>query len=319
MGKNQPASYSRKGPGPSFIPKPEVVHYSGNVSISKNGEPDCTGQGIKSLDNRGRITDCAGTSYATPLVSRTLAFLSHYIESGPSLLLLKAFLVHNARMLKSFGNFENCFYYVGFGLPAKAIDVLFCYPYEITLIFEDKIKRGEKLEYPFEWPDSLKNGSKIKGEVKATLVSTPPLNEAFGAEYVRADVRFSLQSKTTKKSTDEIRWKPIVPEDPCKLELKKRYESNLIKEAFKWASVKRYYKNFRGKKTEELKMKIELFLRDGPDLDDFTDEVPFVLIFTLRDTKRQSPVYDGVISKLHSLNIRTEGIQLRGRAREMVR
>ena len=145
------------------------------------------------------------------------------------------------------------------------------------------------------------------------------LNEAFGAEYVRADVRFSLQSKTTKKPTGEIRWEPIVPEDPCKLELKKRYESKLIKEAFKWSPVKRYYKKFRGRKTEELKMKIELFLRDCPDLDGFADEVPFVLIFTLRDTKRQSPVYDEVTSKLHSLNVITEGIQLKRRAKEMAR
>lgn len=316
--KDQPASYSRKGPGPSFVPKPEVVHYSGNVSISEDGKPDCTGQGIKSLDDRGGITDCAGTSYATPLVSRTLAFLGHYIEPESSSLLLKALLIHNARMLKSFGNFESCFYYVGFGLPVKAIDVLFCSPYEITLIFEDKIRSGVRLEYPFDWPDSLRKGNRIVGEVKATLVSRPPLNEVFGAEYVRADVRFSLQSKTTKKSGEE-KWVPIVPEDPCKWELRRRYESNLIKEAFKWAPVKRYYAKFRGKKSEGLRMRIRLFLRDGLDMDNFTGEVPFTLILTLRDPERKFPVYDEVTSKLRSLNVITEGIQLRGRAREILR
>ena len=149
VSKDQPTNYSRKGPGPSFIPKPEVVQYSGNMLISKDGKLDCTGQGIKSLDERGRITDCAGTSYAAPLVSRTLAFLSHYIEPEPSSLLLKALFVHNARILRSFGSFENCFYYVGFGHPVRAVDVLFCSPYEITLIFEGKIQPRTRLEYPF--------------------------------------------------------------------------------------------------------------------------------------------------------------------------
>lgn len=316
--KNEPACYSRKGPGPSFIPKPEVVHYSGNISISEDGKPDCTGQGIRSIDDRGRITDCAGTSHAAPLVSRTLAFLGHYIEPAPSSLLLKALLVHNAEMLKSFGNSENCFYYVGFGLPAKASDALFCSPYEITLIFEDKIRPGVKLEYPFCWPDSLRTReNRIIGEVKATLVSRPPLNEAFGAEYVRADVRFSLQSRT-RKSTGEEKWEGIVPEDPCKWELRRRYESNLIREAFKWAPVKRYCKRFRGKRSEELRMKIELFLRDGLDMDRFKGDVDFALILTVGDPERRVPVYDEVTSRLLSLGIITEGIQIRGRAREMV-
>lgn len=318
VGKDQPTSYSRRGPGPSFVPKPEVVQYSGNVSVSENGKLDCTGQGIKSLDERGRIIECAGTSYAAPLVSRALAFLSHYIEPEPSSLLLKALLIHNARMLKSFESFENCFYYVGFGHPVRAIDVLFCSPYEITLVFEGKIRLGNRLEYPFYWPDSLRVGEKIRGEVKATLVSRPPLNEAFGAEYVRADVRFSLQSKTTKKSGKE-RWEGIVPEDPCKWELRRRYESNLIKEAFKWAPVKRYRKEFpRGKKSEGLRIRIELFLRDGVDMDNFKSDVDFVLILAIGDPKRKAPVYNEVTSRLRSHGVITEGIRLRGRAREIV-
>ncbi len=318
VSRDQPTSYSRKGPGPSFIPKPEVVQYSGNTSISEDGRPDCTDQGIKSLDERGRITDCAGTSYAAPLVSRALAFLSHYIEPEPSSLLLKAFLVHNAYMLKSFGDFENCFYYVGFGLPSKAVDILFCSPYEITLVFESKVPVGRSLEYPFYWPDSLRVGNKIKGEVKATLVSRPPLNEAFGAEYIRADVRFSLQCKTKEKLGKE-KWIPIVPEDPCKWELRRRYESNLIKEAFKWASVKRYYNEFpRGRKCEGLRVRIKLFLRDGVDMDNYREDVDFALILTIRDPKREIPIYNEVTSRLRSLGVITEGIRLRGRAREMV-
>ncbi len=314
--KGQPASYSRKGPGPSFIPKPEIVHYSGNVSISEDGRPECTGQGIKSIDENEQIRDFAGTSYAAPLVSRNLALLGHYIEPEPSSLLLKALLVHNAKLLKPFDDFESLSYYVGFGLPAKAVNTLFCSRHEITLIFEDKIQPGVKLEYPFCWPDSLRFENKIMGEVKATLISRPPLNEAFGAEYVRADVRFSLLSGTTNNGRKE--WKGIVPEDPCRWELRRRYENNLIKEAFKWSPVKKYYARFRGKKFEELKIKIELFLRDGQDMDTFRRNVDFALIVTVGDPGRRTPVYDEVTSGLHSLGITTDEIRIRGRARERV-
>jgi hypothetical protein len=317
--KDQPAYYSRKGPGPSFIPKPEVVHYSGNASILEEGIPNCTDQGIKSLNDKGITEDCTGTSYAAPLVSRNLAFLEHYIESKPSSLLLKALLIHNSRMLESFDNHKNCFYYVGFGFPTKAVDVLFCSPYEITLIFEDKIRPGIKLEYPFYWPDSLRtNNNKIRGEVKATLVSNPPLNGNFGAEYIRADVRFSLQSKKTKKSGEEV-WEGIVPEDPCSLEVRKRYESSLIRQAFKWATVKRYYKKLRGQKSEGQKVKIGLFLRDGPDMYTFEKNIKFALILTLRDPARVAPVYNDITSRVRARGLLTEEIRIRGRAREMVR
>lgn len=312
--RNQPASYSRKGPGPSFVPKPEVVHFSGNVSILENDRFDCTDQGIKSLDDNEQVIDCVGTSFAAPLVSRNLALLGHYIEPEPSSLLLKALLVHNAKMLKAFGEVENLTYYVGFGLPSRAADALFCFPYETTLIFEDRIRPGVKLEYPFCWPSSLKQGNKIRGEVIATLVSRPHLDEAFGAEYIRADVRFSLLSRTITKG--EEKWKGIVPEDPCRLQLRRRHESKLIREAFKWSPVKRYCAKFNAKESLESKIRIELFLREGPDMDTFAGSIDFALILTVRDPEKRSPVYDEIVHGLHSLGVMTDEIRLKGRIRE---
>jgi len=316
--RNQPTNYSRKGPGPSFIPKPEVTHYSGNLSILKNGDTNCEEQGIKSIDEKGGVVDCIGTSYSTPLVTRTLALLSHSIEPEPSLLLLKAFLIHNTKMLESFNNYENNFYYVGFGLPEKTTNILFCSPYEITLIFEDKIPPKMKLEYPFPWPNSLRIKNKIKGEVKATLVAKPPLNEVFGAEYIRANVKFSLQSKITRDSKEE--WKSIIQENPQKVTIEDSEGNKLINEFLKWIPIKKYYAKIpRGKKSEELRIKITAHLRDGPDMEDFGDEIPFVLILTLKDHEMKLPIYDEVVSNLRSLGIITEGIRLKGRIREIIR
>ncbi|MBU7023534.1 MAG: hypothetical protein HXS40_05145, partial [Theionarchaea archaeon] len=144
----------------------------------------------------------------------------------------------------------------------------------------------------------------------------PPLNEAFGAEYVRADVRFSLLSRTINRG--EEKWKGVVPEDPYRLQLKRRYESKLIREAFKWSPVKKYYAKFNAKESLELKIRTELFLREGLDMDTFMSGIDFALIVTVRDPEKNSPVYDETIIGLHSLGIITEGIRLKGRIRERV-
>ena len=83
--------------------------------------------------------------------------------------------------------------------------------------------------------------------------------------------------------------------------------------------MKRYRKEFpRGKKSEGLRIRIELFLRDGVDMDNFKSDVDFVLILAIGDPRRKAPVYNEVTSRLRSHGVITEGIRLRGRAREMV-
>jgi hypothetical protein len=71
--------------------KPDLVHYGGSCSI------DLTHiAGIRSVNG----TTCAenlGTSFATPLVSRTLAQIYHQVTPTPSPVLARALLTHHAR------------------------------------------------------------------------------------------------------------------------------------------------------------------------------------------------------------------------------
>lgn len=70
-GNLKPAIYTRRGPGPSLGSKPDVSHIGGGVLLDT---------GLKSIDPNGRLSESRGTSFAAPLVAKTLASLDHVIE-----------------------------------------------------------------------------------------------------------------------------------------------------------------------------------------------------------------------------------------------
>ena len=88
--ENHPSAFSRHGAGPNYVIKPDLVHYGGSCSR------DATHQaGVRSIAGDGTAEDL-GTSFATPLVSRTLAHIYHRITPNPSPVLARALLTHHA-------------------------------------------------------------------------------------------------------------------------------------------------------------------------------------------------------------------------------
>ncbi len=313
---NQPTPYSCKGPGPAFIPKPELVHYSGNFSINM-GIPDITGQGIRSFDENGAIVEGIGTSYSSPLVARTLSLVHHNLYPEPSSLLIKAMTFHNSRLPTNIGKTEEIFPYVGFGMPLDLNHILHCKDSEITLIFEQEIYEGIILEYPFVWPKSLTdNSGKCRGKVKVTLVADTPLDESYGSEYVRANVDVSLQSIIYKKKGKK-KVKYHLHEIPKTKDLKKIYEKEIIEHGFKWKPVKRYEANLKKISAKDWRIRVYLLLRDGVKLGE--KPVKFALIFTLFDPDKKAPVYNEVVASLRTRGVITSPIQLRSKVRQKVR
>src|SRR5208282_32285 len=90
----QPSPFSRRGPGPLYLPKPELSHLGGNCSASGGSSQI----GVLSLDGRGNVAEDVGTSFATPLVSSLVANVSHRLLGGGSRLLCRALLVHSAAL-----------------------------------------------------------------------------------------------------------------------------------------------------------------------------------------------------------------------------
>jgi hypothetical protein len=83
--RGEPSPFSRSGPGPNYVIKPDLVHFGGNIGLDFKHS-----LGVTSLDNGPRVVEDIGTSFATPLVARQLASIHHRIAPTPSPTLGKA-------------------------------------------------------------------------------------------------------------------------------------------------------------------------------------------------------------------------------------
>ncbi len=196
--QHHPAPYSRHGAGPNHIIKPDVVHYGGACSTDGTWR-----SGISSLNEAGPVRD-VGTSFATPLVSKTLAQIYHRITPRPSPMLARALLTHHARDPRTGGRVpdgeEN---FLGFGIPAATPTCLECTPHSATLVFEDSLRPGFYLEWDqFPYPPSLHRGGKYYGEIGMTLAFAPPRGSRWGTEYCEAHIEASFGVYYRKKSRE---------------------------------------------------------------------------------------------------------------------
>ena len=76
--EHHPSAFSRHGAGPNYIIKPDLVHYGGSCSTDLAHVA-----GIRSINGTGSAENL-GTSFATPLVARTLAQIYHQVTPAPS-------------------------------------------------------------------------------------------------------------------------------------------------------------------------------------------------------------------------------------------
>ena len=157
--ERHPSGFSRNGPGPNFVIKPDVVHYGGSCSRSGTNVV-----GLRSVARTGVHAE-AGTSFATPLVSRKLAHIYHLVNPTPSPVLARALLTHHAADPRTGGRIpdgdEICF---GFGLPAQLPYCLECTEHSSTLVFEETLRPGYFLEWDdFPYPPSLRGDGRSFG------------------------------------------------------------------------------------------------------------------------------------------------------------
>ena len=152
-----PTVYTTRGPGLQVGVKPDVVAYGG-AGVTAPG----ASTGLFSIDVEGRRQDVVGTSFAAPLVARTLAGLDAATNGGLNVEALRAMLLHHSvppeplkrRSLKDLARHSR-----GLGQPASLIDMLETGDHQITLLFQSRLSIGERkpviLRFPFVWPESL--------------------------------------------------------------------------------------------------------------------------------------------------------------------
>ena len=321
-----PTTYTRRGPGMRVGMKPDLAHYGG---VGDPKSPAVTA--LASCDAAGAITETRGTSFAAPLVAKTLAALD--IATGQRLetRTLRAFLVHNASVPECLTHSrlrDVARQFVGFGQPDVAIKMLETDDHVITLVFESRLTAGERrpaiLRFPFVWPASLVDPDTrcCRGRVRMTLIYDPPLDQAFGTEFVRVNLDASLrQRQPTDRRDGKPRFHDQVPQAflPRTLVLTAS-ERALIDHGLKWWPSKRYQEDFGDGVGASAEWRLEVASIVRAEAIYPAEGVPFSLLLTIEDPSRSRPIFQEVrrtllTNRVELNDIRTAvRVQARGRS-----
>ncbi len=297
--QNYVSSFSRRGPGPHAIVKPEVVHFGGNKSSTGGYE----GLGVVSTLRDGIFAFSGGTSFSAPRVTSLAAYLASSLSQGMSRNLIRALLAHKARYLHAPTRdlkAENLNYY-GFGVPAGLDELLACGQRDATIVIEGQIASGFRFEIPdFPFPPSLQRADHWRADVSMTLAYDPPLDPAFGLEYIRVDLEASLGVYHDEVDEDGVVTKTSFDRRvPPSLSWEGMYEKSRITHGFKWSPIKSYERTIHRVAAERWGLRVECLERSGFNL--FLPQ-QFCLLLTLSDPEGLVDMYGEVLAHLLSNN-----------------
>jgi hypothetical protein len=279
-----PSPYSRRGPGPVFTPKPDVVHIGGGVH-----SPWATGaSSIRFMGPQGQTGRSFGTSYAAPLASCLAAHAWRALDGSnankPTPSKIKALVLHAAQLSSPDRSPLERRYY-GAGLPTDVISALYDRNDSFTLMFDAQLVEGRRWrKAPYPIPQSLLHQGKFKGEIIITAVYSPPLDANAGAEYVRANLELSFGTLDAKGNI-----KGQVPQEGDIGQ--SGYETAQIEHGGKWSPVKIHRRKFpQGCAGDVWALQATLRLRAGePPLQ---KPVGATILVTLRSVDGNEKVYE---------------------------
>lgn len=349
---DMPSPFTRKGPGPAYIIKPDLVAYGGNAGARPDGKLSQTG--VKTISASGILAEAAGTSFSTPWVARIAAELNYLLDGDFDSVLIKALMIHNAgypagdRM-----TMDAKKKLMGFGMPCGTSDILYNSEHEITLVLRDKLQRGtfiDILDFPFS-KSLVGDDGLFHGQITVTMVSAPLLRASEGPEYCQSNINVAfgtmedIQDRDTSKRT--IR-NPIGAKDAKNIIQDSLYSSKvfdvlegetfgkertLLKLGQKFYPIKKYAVNLdemtAANRNNYLKgdrkwyMKVEGLFRDAVEREvRETGEVleqDFCILLTIRDPEGKAPVYNEVTQQLNQMGFVYSNVQLKNEVREHVR
>lgn len=334
---DHPSPFTRRGPGPAYIIKPDVVHYGGNASKNSN-------TGTKTFDTNGNIIKMAGTSFATPRVTSLAAGIYQELDEEFDPLLLKALIIHSANYPSSLDmDTQDKIYQLGFGKPKTVSDIIFNTPNEATLILRDNLAKGEFINImDFPMPDELINDGFYTGQITVTLVTDPLLDASQGSEYCQSEIDVKLGTYSNKVQRDTTKrhiLNEIGREESQNILLGSLYSRRVIKSNNNdFANKERMLIQYRDKYHPTKKYAVDLsemteanknrflsankqwflniegmyrsFIEDKAKRESFDLNQEFCLIITIKDPNKQVNVYDKVTQKLNEFNFLHNNIKL---------
>tara|TARA_R110001583_G_scaffold15058_4_gene62425 strand:- start:757 stop:3108 length:2352 start_codon:yes stop_codon:yes gene_type:complete len=342
---DHPSPFTRIGKGPSNIIKPELVSYGGNASV-KNGR--IIKNGVNSLSIDGKLVTEVGTSFSTPRVTALLASLDMNINEDFNPLLLKALAIHSAKYPAAINmGINDRVKQMGFGIPAPSDEIIYNDEYEITLILQDNLIKGEFMEIlEFPFPDSLiDDEGYYYGNINLTIVGSPVLRNQ-GSEYCQSNLEVlfgtydNLKERDTTISTVINEYGPdgaenIFRNGAYKAKHKRDVDSEYARERVlldygnKYHPIKKFSVNLEeltpANKVSKLRSPKKWFLRVKGLFRDFAEEMAsqdgeelsqnYCLILTIKDNKRKHQIYNEVNQLLSNGNFNHSNIKLREEVR----
>ncbi|MFN0290122.1 S8 family peptidase [Pedobacter helvus] len=344
---HNPSPFSRIGPGPAHLIKPDIVHMGGNAGTDLRN--NVVLNPVRSFAPDGKIARQVGTSFSTPRVSAIAAGLNELLNENFNPILLKALIIHSAKypeeMKMAIADKLNA---VGFGIPSNINDILFNEPNEITLILQDTLERGsfiDILDFPF--PQSMVDSEGyFYGEITVTLVSSPILEVSQGAEYCQSNIDVMLGSYDEKIERDTTKPQiknPIGADGRQNLLHSSVYskksgknmdvpfasERMLISYGDKYQPVKKWCVNFDEftdtNKEKYLKSPKNFYLKLKGLYRDFTESKcelqkidpsqEFCLIVTIKDTKKKGNIYNEVTQLLDNFSFIHSNVKIKEEVR----
>ena len=331
---DNPSPFSRVGPGPDYIIKPEVAHYGGNSGVDENGKPVTTG--VTSFSQDGTTATSVGTSFSTPRIASLATGLYQEMNEDFDPLLLKGLIIHSATYSKNLQVPENeRTNQIGFGVPKNIPQILYNSSDEVTLILRDTLTKGEKIDImDFPMPKSLVRDGFYTGQIIATLVYDPILDPSQGIEYCQSNVDIKFGTFDNKGERDTSRrtiLNPVGREGAKNLFLGNLYSKRLMRDSqSEFAARERLLIQYADKYYPVKKYAVDLSELTDSNKQHFITEdklwflcvsglyrehteqkakqertIPsqdFCLILTIRDPNHEANIYDEVTQKLDEYN-----------------
>jgi hypothetical protein len=339
---NQPSCFSRTGPAPCSIHKPDLVHMGGNGGMFAGR---ATYTGVRCLGADGKLTRKPGTSFSTPRVTALTAGVHHSMDLAFDPLLLKGLLIHNAKYPEEMKmDALEKIRLAGYGMPGPLSEILYNDINESTIILRDRLDRGHfinMLDFPFPAGMIDKDGH-YYGEITVTLVTDPILEpKQQGGEYCQSNIEVILGTYDNKKQRDIN--KPTIkneigPEGGKNLLNHAYYSKTIMKDEAntfrndrlliayekkyhpvkKWVinlgeltktnkedcirAPKQWYLNLKGVYRDHTEKK---YAKEGR-----TPNQKFCLLITIRDPKEKGTLYNEVTQELNSFNFVHSDVKL---------
>lgn len=260
------------------------------------------------------VIEKIGTSFAAPLVTKTLAWLRHSVTQPISRNLAKALLIQSAA-IRGEPTTQAELPYRGFGIPGEAQNFLNCPEWGATLIFEPdfdpRLRIFNLQSFPIPKVFRGANGT-VTGEFIMTLVYDPPLDVGAGLKYCRINVEAKIG--TNDIGTDgKPHFNGQIPLEPA--DTREQYEKYQVEHGFKWSPVKVYRARFTKENPAEGQawaIGLQMFYRGN---EDFGQPQNVALVVTMQDPNKSLDVYNDTMRELSSNGWAIGDLQTRARLR----